>query len=147
MTVLENVMCGTHRHLLHSGAARERAGPALAFVGLAGAQALTPGALAFGHQRLGEAARGLALGPGLLLVDEPGSGLNDSETERLGELILHIAALGVTVLLVEHDMRLVMGLADHVVVMPHGEKLADGGADAIRRERSVIDAYLGVEEH
>jgi branched-chain amino acid transport system permease protein len=147
MSVLENVMCGTHRHLLHPRAAREQAGAALAFVGLAGAQALTPGALAFGHQRLVEIARALALGPRLLLMDEPASGLNDSETERLGELVLRIGALGVTVLLVEHDMRLVMGLADHVVVMHHGEKIAAGAPDAIRRERSVIDAYLGVEEH
>jgi branched-chain amino acid transport system permease protein len=147
MTVLENVMCGTHRHLLHPAEARETAAAALAFVGLSGAQALTPGALAFGHQRLVEIARALALAPRLLLMDEPASGLNDSETERLAELILRIAALGVTVLLVEHDMRLVMGLAEHVVVMHHGEKLAEGAPDAIRRERSVIDAYLGLEEH
>jgi ABC-type branched-subunit amino acid transport system ATPase component len=147
MSVLENVMCGAHRHVLPPAAARERARAALAFVGLSGAQALVPGALAFGHQRLVEIARALALGPRLLLMDEPASGLNDSETERLGELVLHIAALGVTVLLVEHHMRLVMGLADHVVVMHHGEKIADGAPDAIRRERSVIEAYLGVEEH
>ena len=147
MTVLENVMCGTHRHLLPPRAARERAAAALAFVGLAGAHALTPGALAFGHQRLVEIARALALAPRLLLMDEPASGLNDSETERLGELVLRIAGLGVSVLLVEHDMRLVMGLADHVIVMHHGEKIAEGAPDAIRRERAVIDAYLGVEEH
>ncbi len=147
MTVLENVMCGAHRHVLPPAAARERARAALAFVGLSGAHAHTPAALAFGHQRLVEIARALALGPRLLLMDEPASGLNDSETERLGELTLRIAALGVTLLLVEHDMRLVMGLADHVIVMHHGEKIADGAPDAIRRERSVIDAYLGMEEH
>jgi branched-chain amino acid transport system permease protein len=147
MSVLENVMCGTHRHLLNPRAATEQARAALAFVGLAGAQTLAPGALAFGHQRLVEIARALAFAPRLLLMDEPASGLNDSETERLGELVLRIAALGVTVLLVEHDMRLVMGLADHVVVMHHGEKIAGGAPDAIRRERAVIDAYLGVEEH
>jgi ABC-type branched-subunit amino acid transport system ATPase component len=92
-------------------------------------------------------ALALATAPRLILMDEPASGLNDNETERLAELVLRIAALGVTVLLVEHDMRLVMGLADHVIVMHHGEKLADGAPDAIRRERSVIDAYLGIEEH
>ena len=109
------------------------------------AQALLPGELAFGHQRLVEIARALALEPRLLLMDEPASGLNDSETERLAELILRICALGVTVLLVEHDMRLVMGLADHVVVMHHGVKIADGPPQAIRKNAQVIDAYLGTE--
>jgi branched-chain amino acid transport system permease protein len=147
LTVLENVMCGAHRHFLSEKANRERARAALAFVGLSGAEALLPGALAFGHQRLVEIARSLALEPRLLLMDEPASGLNDSETERLAELVLRIAALGATVLLVEHDMRLVMGLAGHVIVMHHGEKIADGAPDDIRKERAVIEAYLGIEEH
>jgi ABC-type branched-subunit amino acid transport system ATPase component len=158
MTVLENVMCGRHR-LMTSGifaiatrlpavpreeaAAREAARSCLAFVGLRGAEELSPAALSFGHQRLVEIARALALEPALLLMDEPASGLNDTETERLAELILRIAALGITVLLVEHDMRVVMGLADHVVVMHHGEKIADGATDAVRAEPKVIAAYLG----
>jgi ABC-type branched-subunit amino acid transport system ATPase component len=71
--------------------------------------------------------------------------LNDTETERLAELILRIAALGVTVLLVEHDMRVVMGLADQIVVMHHGEKIADGPADDVRAHPEVIAAYLGQE--
>src|SRR3954468_11296760 len=147
MSVLDNVMCGHHRFVAPEKRNREMARRALAFVGLQDAEDVSPGELAFGHQRLVEIARALALAPRLLLMDEPASGLNDSETERLAELILRIAALGVTVLLVEHDMRLVMGLAEHVVVMHHGEKLAEGAPDAIRRERSVIDAYLGLEEH
>jgi ABC-type branched-subunit amino acid transport system ATPase component/ABC-type branched-subunit amino acid transport system permease subunit len=145
MTVLENVMCGTHRLFEAERANRERAKAALAFVGLNVAAATAPSELSFGHQRLVEIARALALEPRLLLMDEPASGLNDSETERLAELILRIAALGVTVLLVEHDMRLVMGLADHVVVMHHGEKIADGAADAVRADAAVINAYLGIE--
>jgi branched-chain amino acid transport system permease protein len=160
MTVLENVMCGRHR-LMTSGilsisarvpavpreeeAARRAARACLAFVGLGGAEDMTPAALSFGHQRLVEIARALALEPKLLLMDEPASGLNDTETEQLCELILRIAALGVTVLLVEHDMRVVMGLADHVIVMHHGEKIADGQTDAVRADAKVIAAYLGAE--
>ena len=145
MTVLENVMCGAHRHFRSERENRILAKAALAFVGLSGAQAMQPSELSFGHQRLVEIARALALEPQLLLMDEPASGLNDSETERLAELILRIAALGVTVLLVEHDMRIVMGLADHVVVMHHGEKIAEGAPDVVRKDSEVINAYLGVE--
>ena len=103
--------------------------------------------LSFGHMRLVEIARALALRPTLLLMDEPASGLNDTETERLAELIAHIAALGVTVLLVEHDMRVVMGLADKVVVMHHGKKIADGPPDRIRVDPAVVAAYLGTEAY
>jgi branched-chain amino acid transport system permease protein len=160
MTVLENVMCGRHRLMVtgilgiaarvpavarEETAARRAARACLAFVGLSGAEDLSPTALSFGHQRLVEVARALALEPTLLLMDEPASGLNDTETERLAELILRIAALGITVLLVEHDMRVVMGLADHVVVMHHGEKIADGLTDAVRADAKVIAAYLGTE--
>jgi branched-chain amino acid transport system permease protein len=160
MTVLENVMCGRHR-LMAAGlagisarlprvpreeaAARSAARAALAFVGLRGAEDLRPSILPFGHQRLVEVARALALEPKLLLMDEPASGLNDSETERLAELVLRICALGITVLLVEHDMRLVMGLADNVVVLHHGVKIADGATDRVRADPQVIAAYLGHE--
>ncbi len=161
MTVLENVMCGRYR-LTSTGilaisarlprvaaeeeATRRAAQAALAFVGLKGAEDMRPTALSFGHQRLVEVARALALSPTLLLMDEPASGLNDTETERLAELILRIAALGVTVLLVEHDMRLVMGLADQIVVMHHGVKIADGPAEHVRAHPEVIAAYLGQEQ-
>jgi ABC-type branched-subunit amino acid transport system ATPase component len=162
MTVLDNVMCGRHR-LTAAGildislrlprvgreemATREAALDCLRFVGLEGVETMVTSALSFGHQRLVEIARALALEPKLLLMDEPASGLNDTETERLAELVLRISALGISVLLVEHDMRLVMGLADHVVVMHHGEKIADGPADAVRADPAVIAAYLGQEVH
>ena len=160
MNVLENVMCGRHR-LLRTGIVpiclrlpsiraqeqetRRASEEALAFVGLRGAETVLPSALSFGHQRMVEIARALALQPRLILMDEPASGLNDTETEQLAELILRIAAFGVTVLLVEHDMRLVMGLADHVVVMNHGEKMAEGPSDIVRTDPKVIAAYLGSE--
>jgi branched-chain amino acid transport system permease protein len=160
LSVLENVMCGAHRLAANGifpialrapsvareeAVMREIARECLGFVGLLGAEEMRPAALSFGHQRLVEVARALALRPELLLMDEPASGLNDTETERLCELILRIAALGITMLLVEHDMRLVMGLADHVVVMDHGEKMSEGTTDRVRADPRVIAAYLGAE--
>jgi ABC-type branched-subunit amino acid transport system ATPase component len=122
---------------------RQKAEECLAYVGLSGAIQRRPSELPFGHQRLVEIARALALEPALLLMDEPASGLNDTETEEVAELILRIRAMGTTVLLVEHDIRLVMGLADRVVVMNYGEKIADGEADMVRDDPQVIAAYLG----
>ena len=158
MTTVENVMCG--RYLAASAglaeialrlpnvpreerAIRDAAERNLAFVGLGEMAARSPTTLSFGHQRLLEIARALALEPRLLLMDEPASGLNDTETERLAELILRIRAQGTTILLVEHDIRLVMGLADHVVVMNYGEKIAEGPADIVRADPQVVAAYLG----
>lgn len=162
MTVLENVMCGRYR-LQTSGIlaisanlpgvrrdeedVRRAALDCLKFVGLQGAENLMATELSFGHMRLVEIARALALEPTLLLMDEPASGLNDTETERLAELIAQISALGITVLLVEHDMRVVMGLADKVVVMHHGKKIADGPPDRIRVDPAVVAAYLGTEAY
>ena len=120
MTVLDNVMSGRHRfhaagivrcrctRRACAATRRRRAAPrsrALRFVGLRDAESLLPTELSFGHQRLVEIARALALEPTLLLMDEPASGLNDTETEQLARLIVRISMLGITILLVEHDMR------------------------------------------
>ncbi len=158
LTVEENIMCGCHRHAragllsvsFHTpGMRREERGihssaaAYLKFVGLEDVAKRYPSELPFGHQRLVEIARALATRPQLLIMDEPASGLNDSETERLAELILGIRESGTTVLLVEHDMRLVMGLADEVVVMNYGQKIAAGRTEEVRSDPAVVAAYLG----
>jgi branched-chain amino acid transport system ATP-binding protein len=159
MCVLENVMCGAHiRGRSNIGsiclglpsawaddrAMAEIAYTALDFVGLKDVAALNPGELPFGHQRMMELARAIASSPQVLLLDEPASGLNDAETEELANLLIRIRNLGITILLVEHDIRLVMGLASKIVVMDHGEKIADGPAHVVRNDPQVITAYLGL---
>jgi branched-chain amino acid transport system ATP-binding protein len=91
-----------------------------------------------------EIARALAAKPKMLLLDEPAAGLNHTETAEVSELIRKIADSGITVLLVEHDMKLVMSLSDHIVVLDYGKKLAEGSATEVRENPDVIAAYLGV---
>jgi branched-chain amino acid transport system ATP-binding protein len=93
-----------------------------------------------------EIARALAVEPKLLLLDEPAAGLNPKETQEIDALIQRIAASGVTVILVEHDMKLVMGVSDHILVLDHGRKLAEGSAAEVRHNPEVIKAYLGAPD-
>jgi branched-chain amino acid transport system ATP-binding protein len=161
MTVLENVMVGRHpRSRSGMGAAAFRAPSMrreeemiylesmkyLNLVGL-GQHARDPAAgLPFGQRRLVAIARALATAPRLLLLDEPAAGLNALEKMDLIELVRRIQDMGITVLIVEHDMKLVMQLAEWIVVLDHGRKIAEGAPAAIRRNRSVITAYLGEDE-
>jgi len=124
---------------------REEATRLLEFVGLTGRGHEAASALSYGEQRLLELAVALAARPRLLLLDEPASGMTASEKLSVAALIRRIRDDGVTVLLVEHDMRLVMGISDRVLVLDYGRLIADGSAAAVRRNPEVIRAYLGAQ--
>jgi branched-chain amino acid transport system ATP-binding protein len=115
----------------------------LAACGLAQVAEKSCGALSYGEQRILEIALALAARPRLLMLDEPASGLNPTEARRLGELITKIRSEGVGIVLIEHNMQLVMRISDRIVVLHHGEKIAEGEPGTIARDRRVIDAYLG----
>jgi len=158
MTVLENVMVGRHvrtrsgffaagfrlKRMRHEEQAiRESALEHLEFVGLLEKRDALADNLSLGEQKLLEVARALATEPALLLLDEPAGGLNDRETEQLSRRILAIRDRGITILLVEHDINLVMNISDEIVVINYGQKIAEGPPGAIKDNRDVIDAYLG----
>jgi ABC-type branched-subunit amino acid transport system ATPase component len=158
MDVLENVMVGRHcrSHSEFWGCAlrlpgqkreesriRAAAMQELDFVGLGSLASFPASALTFGQRRMVELARALATEPEMLLLDEPASGLNTGEKRELGELITRIRKRGVTILLVEHDMSMVMGLSDSVVVLHNGAKIAEGTPREIQDNDNVVRVYLG----
>ncbi len=160
MSVLENVMVGRHlrsRAGLVAAALnapwarreerriREQALACLTEIGLADRRDDAAGSLPFGQQRLLEIARCLATEPTLLLLDEPAAGLNATEIEALGALIRSLRARGVTIVLVEHFMDLVMDISDTVLVLNYGRVLAQGSPEAIQNDPAVVEAYLGAE--
>ncbi len=158
MSVTENVLVGMHcrfeiglwRVLFHPGAAREaerrareRAEELVEFVGLGEFRNTSVTSLSFGQGRLLETARALAGEPRLMLFDEPAAGLTPAECARLAGIIRSIAARGIAVLLIEHDMGFLLQLAHRVVVLNFGRKIADGTPDAVSSDPAVIGAYLG----
>ncbi len=162
MSALENVMVGGHCHDQLNCAAivlrlpsvrkadvrlRQRSLELLDYVGLGRYADARASDMPYGALKRLEIARALASKPKLLLLDEPAAGLNPRETEEVGRLITNVLRDGCTVLMIEHDMKLVMGLSDHVVVLDGGRLLASGTPDEIRRNQDVVKAYLGGSRH
>ena len=160
MSVIENVLVGCHPRSRGGLTAcmlrlpftrreetrvRDRAHALLEMLGIAELADEDASMLAFGQQRAVELARALALEPRLLLLDEPAAGLNIRETARLGKTIRSIRDLGITVLIVEHDMSLIMDISDEITVLNFGSKIAEGPPQQVRRDPEVIRVYLGDE--
>lgn len=158
MSACENVMLGSHLRLNHGLLAgmrgcskvirddrecRMEAEELMHFAGVGEYVNAHATQMSFGALKRLEIARGLAAKPKMLLLDEPAAGLNHTETGEISKLIQNIAKSGITVVLVEHDMKMVMNISDHILVLDYGKKLAEGSAAEVRRNPDVVAAYLG----
>jgi len=147
MTVLENVMVGAFCHTWSVSQARKQALEVLAFTGLAEQQSAAAGSLTIADRKRLEVARALASRPKILLLDEALSGLNPVETQEAVQLIKKIQAQGITLIVVEHVMEVIMTLSDRIVVLDYGKKIAEGPPEQIAVHEEVIRAYLGERYH
>jgi branched-chain amino acid transport system ATP-binding protein len=160
MSVLENVMIGCHSrsrsgilacllklpgHLREEKTIRQESMRWLEYTGIADSAGQEAGSLPFGKCRLLEIARALALNPKIILLDEPAAGLNSRETDELADLLRKIRDSGISIILVEHDMELVMNICDSIMVLNLGRKLAEGTPRQIQENKEVVEAYLGEE--
>lgn len=162
MTVMDNVLVARHARLTsglmaslllsssfrrEERLAREKSLEYLELLGLEAHAGKTAGSLPYGLQRRIEISRALATEAPLILLDEPTAGMNPQETDEMMAIIRNLRSLGRTVILIEHDMKVVMGISERIIVLDHGVKIADGMPENIRKDPLVIEAYLGKEAH
>jgi branched-chain amino acid transport system ATP-binding protein len=146
LSVLDNVMVGAYIHTNNNNEARKKSQEILDFLGMSGMTGQLAGGLPIALRKRLEIAKALATEPQMLLLDEAMAGLRPKETDEVIELVRRVSQQGVALLLVEHVMRVIMSLADRIVVVHHGEKIAEGEPEMVVRDKIVVDAYLGEAE-
>jgi branched-chain amino acid transport system ATP-binding protein len=144
--VLDNVMVGAYNRTNDRKESRKKAEDIIEFLGMQDMKESTARSLSVAHRKRLEVAKALATDPKIILLDEAMAGLRPTETEEMIELVRQISDQGIALLLVEHVMRVIMSLAERIVVIHHGEKIAEGEPQQIVQDKAVIDAYLGEVE-
>ncbi len=143
LSVLDNVMVGAYNRTNDSKESKKKAEEIIEFLGMQEMEGMTAGSLSVAHRKRLEVAKALATDPKIILLDEAMAGLRPTETDEMIELVRQISRQGIALLLVEHVMKVIMSLAERIVVIHHGEKIAEGEPQQIVQDKAVIDAYLG----